>query len=416
MQSTTEWAVTLWVLGLASAAAFMGALWPAPSAGSSSRARPQGASAAMITPLRLALLSGIWQGGAGQGTGHLHEPDGPALIAVRLWVACSCRLIDSGEAAPLRDLHCDFYVALAEKGASGVIGPDQVEWVERLETEHDNLRAALAWCQADPDGAVPEERLAGALGRFWRDRGYMREGFEWLTHAATRRPRAVSVGRGRALEWAAIIAQQANMAHEQQAGLLRESVSVLRQAGDPVELSLALRHLWSNLNYGPLGKPHADAGLLEESVAIARDAGDQRDLGWGLLYLAQHAHTRGDLAKARRLADEALPILRGLDPYSLSNGLCVLGLPSGRQEAVRANQRSVGRHRRLNASGADLTLELGERGRMLQRADVALDDSHVDEAHAIREAECGVSKAAGIVLGQFCVHIFNQALVLVGGV
>jgi non-specific serine/threonine protein kinase len=235
------------------------------------------------------------------------------------------KLIDSGEAAPLRDKHADFYVALAEAGAAGVIGPDQVAWVEHLETEHDNLRAALAWCQADPDGAEMEERLAGALGRFWRDRGYTREGFDWLMHAAQRRPDAVSVGRGQALEWAAVIAQQTGMFLEQQADMFRESVGVLRHAGDPVELSQALRHLWSNLRFGPLGTPNTDAAMIEESIAIARGAGDQRDIGWGLLYMSLEALARGDVAEAHRLADEAIPILRKLDPNSGLNGLILVG-------------------------------------------------------------------------------------------
>src|ERR1700680_512782 len=82
------------------------------------------------------------------------------------------KLVDSGEAAALRERHRDWNLALAEDAVAGLSGPDQVEWLERLEMEHDNLRAALAWCQADPEGAEQEERLAGGLGRFWRDRGY----------------------------------------------------------------------------------------------------------------------------------------------------------------------------------------------------------------------------------------------------
>jgi non-specific serine/threonine protein kinase len=247
------------------------------------------------------------------------------------------KLIDSGEAAQMRGKHCGFYVALAERGAFGVIGLDQVTWVERLETEHDNLRAALAWCQADPDGAEREERLAGALGRFWRDRGYWGEAFEWLMHAATRRPGMVSVGRGQALEWAAIIAQNSGMAYDQQAELLRESVSVLREAGDPVELSQALRHLVSNLKYGPLKTTGTGTELLEESLAIARGAGDQRNAGWALLYLALDALTRGDVPEARRLTDEAVTILRRLDPNSILNALQLQGRVALAQgEAARA--------------------------------------------------------------------------------
>jgi non-specific serine/threonine protein kinase len=235
------------------------------------------------------------------------------------------KLIDSGEAAQMRGKHCDLYVALAQEGAVGIVGLEQVAWVERLETEHDNLRAALAWCQADPDGAEREERLAGALGRFWRDRGYWGEAFEWLMHAATRRPGTVSVGRGQALEWAAIIAQNGSVAYDQHAGLLRESVSILREAGDPVELSRALRHLFSNLNYGPLRTTGTGTELLEESLAIARGAGDQRDVGWALLYLALDALTRGDVPEARILTDEAVPVLRRLDPNSILNALQLEG-------------------------------------------------------------------------------------------
>jgi non-specific serine/threonine protein kinase len=255
------------------------------------------------------------------------------------------KLGDSGEAAALRERHRDWYLALAENAVAGLSGPNQAEWLERLEMDHDNLRGALAWCQEDPEGADKEERLAGALGRFWRDRGYNSEGFAWLTHAVARRPGAVSVGRGRALNWGAVIAQHGELAHEQQAALLEESVRVLRQADAPGELSLALRHLWINVNLVQLGTTSTDAGLLVEALAIVRGAGDQREIGWGLLCLAQVALKRGDLAEARRLADEMLATLRGLDPNSLLSALILLGrIALVQGEYARAEARA---HRRI---------------------------------------------------------------------
>jgi predicted ATPase/DNA-binding XRE family transcriptional regulator len=234
------------------------------------------------------------------------------------------KLVDSGEATAVRERHRDHYVSLAEDAASGLAGPDADRWFERLQLEHDNLRAALAWCQADPDGAEKEERLAGALGRFWCDGLYNREGFEWLMHAARRRPGVVTVGRGRALNWAAMVAQHGDLAHEQQAALLEESVSVLRQADDLGELSLVLRHLWSNhMTHNRVAA--TDSALLDESLAVARRAGSARDVGWGLIYLTEMALRRREVAKARRLADEALTVMRGLDLFSDVNALTQVG-------------------------------------------------------------------------------------------
>jgi non-specific serine/threonine protein kinase len=231
------------------------------------------------------------------------------------------KLLDSGDTASFRDRHRDYYLDLAEEAAVGLLGPDQIQWGRRLEIEHNNLRAALVWCRADPHGADGEERLAGALGRFWQDRGYVAEGCAWLTHAAERRPGVVSVGRGRALNWAGIIAL--HLIDGQSTALLEESVAVLRQTPALGELSLALRHL-ATVSWSP-GAASADTGLVDEALANARAAGDQREICWGLLYLSQVALSHGNLGEARRRADEAQAELRGLDPRSLLNVSLQLG-------------------------------------------------------------------------------------------
>jgi non-specific serine/threonine protein kinase len=231
------------------------------------------------------------------------------------------KLVDSGEAALFRNRHRDYYLALSEEGAVGLVGPDQIQWDQRLETEYENLRTALAWCRADPDGADHEERLAGALGRFWQDRGYVGEGFAWLAHAVERRPGVVSVERGRALNWAGVIAQ--HLRQGQPTVLLGQSVAVLRQTQAMGELSVALRHLasvsWS------AGAASPETSLVDEALLNARAAGDPREIGWGLLFLSQIALTSRELAKARQLADEAVAQLHGLDPRSRLNASLQLG-------------------------------------------------------------------------------------------
>ena len=108
------------------------------------------------------------------------------------------RLAAAGGAERLRDRHLAWYLALAEEAAPHLVGAEQVTWLDRLEAEHDNLRAALRW--ARERGAAEEGlRLAGALGRFWLTRGYLGRGARLAGGSAGRGRRRIGVARARAL-------------------------------------------------------------------------------------------------------------------------------------------------------------------------------------------------------------------------
>ncbi len=124
--------------------------------------------------VRLVDLSLLNQSGAGRYA--LHE-------LVRQFA--TERLTNDPEATSLSSRHAAHYIALAEQAARELYGPGRATWIPRLEVEHDNLRAALAWTQAQPQ-ADAEARLAGALGHFWVLRGYASEGREWVGHALAR--------------------------------------------------------------------------------------------------------------------------------------------------------------------------------------------------------------------------------------
>jgi predicted ATPase/DNA-binding SARP family transcriptional activator len=96
------------------------------------------------------------------------------------------RLAVSGEVAAARDAHLAWFAAYAESVEAELEGPLQDKWLDTLELEHDNLRAALGWAAAS-SSAVAAARggaLALALTRFWEVRSYFTEGRSWLEKAA----------------------------------------------------------------------------------------------------------------------------------------------------------------------------------------------------------------------------------------
>ena len=84
------------------------------------------------------------------------------------------KLAASGDVAAIRERHRAFFLALVEDAEPKLIGPDEAEWLQRLDVEHDNVRSALEWSQADA-GSIGGLRLCGALQRFWIARGHLRE-------------------------------------------------------------------------------------------------------------------------------------------------------------------------------------------------------------------------------------------------
>jgi predicted ATPase len=85
----------------------------------------------------------------------------------------------SAEAEALRQRHAGYFLLLAEQAEPELTGPLQTIWLDRLEGEHGNLRAALKWAvnSRAPETAL---RMAGAIWRFWYTRGYLSEGRRWL--------------------------------------------------------------------------------------------------------------------------------------------------------------------------------------------------------------------------------------------
>lgn len=131
--------------------------------------------------------------------------------------------------------HRDHFLGLAEETRPKLDGAEQARWLDRLEAEHDNLRAALDWCGSEADGDGAELRLAVALSDFWQSRGYIVEACERLEGALARDANPTPV-RARALGEAANHAFWAGDLERADA-LAGEGMALARRLGD-AELQL----------------------------------------------------------------------------------------------------------------------------------------------------------------------------------
>ncbi len=151
----------------------------------------------------------------------------------------------SGELEATQQAHATYYLALAEQAEAELEGRRQVRWLERLEREHDNLRAALGWALEsglDEEGEHRRElalRLGGALGQFWMLHSHSHEGRTFLQQALAACPPAASALRAKALIVAADLA--ANQSDRQQAEVLaQEGLALYRQLEDEAGIAYCL--------------------------------------------------------------------------------------------------------------------------------------------------------------------------------
>ncbi len=322
---------------------------------------PQGEADVLEGVESLAAQSLLRQEGSG------HEPRLAMLETVREYALE--RLEAGGEAEALRRAHATWCVALAEEAEPRLKGAQQGVWLERLEREHDNLRAALRWLLENGESEAALG-LAGALWWFWYVRGHLSEGRRWLEEALARhdggtapRLRATALagagilahyqgdyGRattlcGQALALArdlddksaiatalhglAIVARSGGN-YAAASAMHQEALLLLREIGDGWHTAYELQYLaiasWSR------GDARAARPLVEEALALSREIGDRHGTATALQILSYVTHTQGDDALARALSEEAVAIFRELgDRRGLGRALWGLGLSANGQ-------------------------------------------------------------------------------------
>jgi predicted ATPase/DNA-binding SARP family transcriptional activator len=274
------------------------------------------------------------------------------------------KLEESGEAEEVRRAHAGYHLALAEAADAGLKGPDQLEWMRKLKTAQDDMRASLGWALQRRETELVLG-LGGALWWFWFVRGQYSEGRRWLEGGLAMEGRVTLESRAMALAGVGALAYEqddldraevaceeglellANRATERSearlylllslghvaldredydraTGLLEECLDVSRKMGHGLGLAGAIMSLATvSREQGDLERA---AGLLEESIDLFRERSDKLGLAWCLINLGLVVCARGETRRAATLTEEGVALLREMGARADSAiGLCNLG-------------------------------------------------------------------------------------------
>jgi non-specific serine/threonine protein kinase len=225
---------------------------------------------------------------------RVEGPGGPRfgiLAVVREYAAE--RLAEMPERDRVEEAHAATFLALAETAARELCGPGEQEWLDRLEVEHQNIRAALDWYAGhEPSGAL---RLAAAMSRFWGVRGHFTEGRQRLKALLDLGGDRTST-RVKALNGAGSLAIDQGD-YQGARDLLGESIRLSQELGYRRGEAIALVYLGRGLTAG--GCP-ADAGPhLDRALRLLEDLNDPAADATALLYAGLAAHFTGQLEEAR---------------------------------------------------------------------------------------------------------------------
>ena len=310
------------------------------------------------------------------------------------------KLCSVGGITELCQCHRDWYLTFAEQAASALFGAEQQVWLERLEREHDNLRAALKRTlgQGNAEAAL---RLANALWNFWHLHAHLSEGRQWLEAVLAQSGKESPLQRAKALDGLGLLAslqgdyERARRLHEESLALhweeeqgkqngklsmyplyflgrvlskqgdyersiplLEESLTRFRERGEQLYSALVLDCLGATCSQ--LGKYERAQALLGESLALWQELGDKAGIAGSLHKWGDALGQQGNSEQATALLEHSLALFRELGDKSgiaaamRSLGFVVLGQGDDRQS------------RALLRESLTLAWEIGDKGAIVK--------------------------------------------------
>jgi predicted ATPase/DNA-binding SARP family transcriptional activator len=322
------------------------------------------------------------------------------------------RLAESGEAESFALRHAAYCLHLAEQAEPELRRAEAPAWLERLEIEHDNLRAALAWCLEphDPRATINDGppnskqqapstqheseasyglRLLGALAPFWTMRGHGSEGRQWVSRIlALPGASDPTPARAKGLVGAAILFREEGEIATVRA-LYDESLILSRTCGDRIGCARVLEAL-GNLSREQGRLAEAET-LYDESRQLYRELGDKRGMAGLLTGMALMGVEARDWQRARTLLEESRARYQELGDAS-GEATTLVGLCS-----LAANrEQDLAKARRYAEAGLSLNRRLGARrgiaNSLVQLAHLAVREENDAEASRLLEESLRIAR------------------------
>lgn len=249
----------------------------------------------------------------------------------KLWAA--------GEGEMMRQKHLTYFVDFAERAEPNLRAFDMIMWLDQLEAEHDNIRAALEWAQES--NVVAQLRLVSALLWFWHIRSHKNEGIDWLERGLSieRAERGAeplmpsrAMIRGKALNATGMLRDASLVGKAEE--YFEESLNLFKELGPAGKQGLAYALLglagWTGQMRGMTIKETID--LREHCLSLFREVGDKFGAAECLMSIAGYARVKGDLERARAIEEEHLALRKEIgDKDGIAMAQAYLGLTVWRQ-------------------------------------------------------------------------------------
>lgn len=295
-----------------------------------------------------------------------------AMLETMREYALEC-LARDGEYEQISERHARHFMALAQTAYTESYGPAAAGWLDRLDSDHDNLRSALRWALNVDDSGQLSVVLAGNLARFWERRGYPGEGRAWLGAALEAEGMRVrNNARAKALRALAALTYLQS-AYDETRALLEEALTIFRELDNREQIAQTL------ISLGEVATETGDyttaPALLEQGCALMREINDVGGMARALTQLGWAALRPGDYEQACRRLAEGLAYYRQVgDEVGVALALSGLGevmIRTGRLARGESYLRESLQLRRKLGEKWGIAVVLGSLGWIALRQDEA---------------------------------------------